>query len=149
MRRETSPKAAPKTVVSPGVEDRSTSIQVGQAAEALAAQYLKEQGFRILHLNWRCRKGEIDIVADEGGTLVFVEVKSRERTRHGSPGEAVTWRKQCCIANAAALYAVQHHLEDSAMRFDVVEVLQDHGTNANSFRLWRSAFTPSGSYLAL
>lgn len=123
-----------------------SALEIGHTAESGAAEFLKKQGYRILHLNWRCRRGEIDIVAEEGRTIVFVEVKLRGQSSHGTPAEAVTLRKQTRIVLAATLYAVQHSLQDRALRFDVVEALEDPGSGSITFRLWRDAFTPSGSY---
>ena len=135
-----------------GNEDAERSGQIpprdkGIAAEEGASEFIRKKGYRILRMNWRCRKGEIDIVAMDGDTLVFIEVKSRGSLSHGTPGEAVTVTKQRRIVAAATLCALHLGMEERAMRFDVVEVV---GSGACArYQLWRSAFTPGGRYLPL
>lgn len=128
-------------------EKRPTTVDAGRAAEELAAVYLKEHGFRIIRCNWRCRQGEVDIIAEEGEVIVFVEVKSRGRSDHGRPAEAVTRRKRARIVSAAALFAVSCGLADRAMRFDVVEVTERRGQP--HFHHFPNAFTPAGRYQVL
>lgn len=99
---------------------------VGAAYEKLAGEYLLQHGYRILTYNFRCRLGEIDIVAEEGGYLVFVEVKYRKTDAKGHPLEAVDARKQRMICKTAAYYCRTHGIEGTApCRFDVVAVLGD------------------------
>jgi putative endonuclease len=100
--------------------DRS---ELARAGEEIAARYLERHGWRIVGRNVRCgRTGEIDIVAERGGVLAFVEVKTRRTDRFGSPGEAVTWRKQHRIRALARDYLMRERPSASAIRFDVVEV---------------------------
>jgi putative endonuclease len=94
----------------------------GQAGELLAAQFLRRQRFTILEYNYRCPHGEIDLVALDHGTLVFVEVKARRQDSHGSPFEAVDRTKQRRIQRAALHYLHRHRLTERAVRFDVVGV---------------------------
>ena len=68
--------------------------QIGTEEEALAAVFLKAQGYEILEQNFRCRLGEIDIIARDGSALVFIEVKYRRNAAYGTPAEAVNLRKQ-------------------------------------------------------
>ena len=68
--------------------------EIGRLGEELAALRLMEQDYQILSRNYRCRFGEIDIIAEKKGILTFVEVKTRSREDFGSPAEAVTWSKQ-------------------------------------------------------
>lgn len=95
---------------------------VGDFGEAAAAAYLEAQGYEILCRNYRTPAGELDLVARQGGCLVFAEVKTRSTVNYGLPAEAVGWRKQAHMRQAAARW-----LEDSPfegeMRFDVLEVL--------------------------
>jgi putative endonuclease len=77
---------------------------------------------KVLARNYRCRSGEIDVVADDGGTLVFVEVKERRGGSHGSAVEAVTAVKRQKIVRAAHVYAASHGLSDSPVRFDVLAI---------------------------
>ena len=115
----------------------TSTKQTGQAGEEAAARYLEQQGWRILEHNCRLPGGEIDIIAQDGGCIVFVEVKTRRVNRFGSPFEAVDGRKRQRLATAALAYMSKHNLKMAA-RFDVVAVFLEH----DSFRieLLRNAF---------
>ena len=95
----------------------------GQRAEQLAAELLEKQGMRILARNWRQPGGELDLVADDGGTCVFVEVRARTGEEHGHPLEAVSPRKRARVVRAARLYLAEEAPRASGFRFDVVGVL--------------------------
>ena len=95
----------------------------GAQGEVAARAFLEKKGARILEMNWRRPTGEIDIIARQGRTLLFVEVKRRATLRYGRPAEAVDRAKQGHILRTAALYLQENGLEDSPVRFDVVEVL--------------------------
>ncbi|OGQ98359.1 MAG: YraN family protein [Deltaproteobacteria bacterium RIFOXYD12_FULL_55_16] len=97
-------------------------ITVGQLGETLACQYLLRLGYRIILRNYRTKLGEIDIIAEEQGTLVFVEVKSRRGHQCGHPFEAVTPAKCRQISKAALLYLAETGREGSPARFDVVAI---------------------------
>ncbi|HEY3364747.1 MAG TPA: YraN family protein [Symbiobacteriaceae bacterium] len=99
-----------------------TNVETGRAGELAAARFLIAQGYRILERNVRFRTGEIDIVAREGGALVFVEVKTRTGSRFGAPAEAVTRAKQQQLVRLAQLYLTGHGPADQSCRFDVVAV---------------------------
>jgi putative endonuclease len=77
---------------------------------------------KVLARNYRCRSGEIDVVADDRGTIVFVEVKERRGDSHGSAVEAVTAEKRRRIVRAARAYAASHGLSESPIRFDVLAI---------------------------
>ncbi len=95
----------------------------GAKYEERAAEYLEGLGWRILERNYRCRTGEIDLIAADGQTLVFVEVKYRRSDTYGSPAEAVDGRKQRTICRVADHYRMCHGvLEGQACRFDVISV---------------------------
>ena len=97
--------------------------ELARAGEEIAARFLVARGWRIVGRNVRCgRSGEIDIVAERGGVLAFVEVKTRRTERFGTPGEAVTWRKQARIRSLARSYLMRTQARAAAIRFDVVEV---------------------------
>lgn len=97
---------------------------VGSEYEALAVAYMEQQGMRILERNYRCKQGEIDIVAKESQYLLFVEVKYRKNLSSGHPAEAVTPAKQQRIYQTARYYLYEHHLsEDTPVRFDVAAIL--------------------------
>ena len=109
--------------------------ETGSLYEAAAAAYLEEQGYRILARNFRSRRAEIDIVAQEGRYLVFVEVKHRAGTRHGTGPDAVTRCKQQRICSAAAYYLRRFRISaDMPVRFDVLAI------DGNGIRLIRNAF---------
>lgn len=98
----------------------------GSRYEKLAAGYLKEHGYEILEMNYRCRRGEVDIVARDGAYLVFVEVKYRADGRRGHPAEAVTPKKQQTISFVAMHYCASRHVSgDTPIRFDVVAILRE------------------------
>jgi putative endonuclease len=94
----------------------------GQPGEQMAVVYLQQQGYRIQQQNYRCRQGEIDIIAWDGPTLVFVEVKTKRQTAFGSPQAMVDQRKQHKIIRVAMVYVQQHRLKNVALRFDVVAI---------------------------
>jgi putative endonuclease len=100
----------------------------GQPGEQMAVGYLQQQGYRIQQQNYRCRHGEIDIIAWDGPTLVFVEVKSKRQTAFGSPQAMVGQRKQHKIIRVAMVYVQQHRLQNVALRFDVVAITYLPGT---------------------
>ncbi len=100
--------------------------KVGAEYEQKAAAFLEEKGFRILERNYRCRSGEIDLIAHDGYYLVFVEVKYRHCDVHGSPLQAVDHKKQRRISKAAAYYLYSRkYAQDTPCRFDVVGILDD------------------------
>jgi putative endonuclease len=94
---------------------------LGKEGEALAVRFLRKQGFRIVGKNYRTPFGEIDIVAEDGGVLVFVEVKTRSGDAFGSPFEAVDQRKREKIKKVALCYMKKIKKEPQA-RFDVLSI---------------------------
>ncbi|MDO5131415.1 MAG: YraN family protein [Eubacteriales bacterium] len=95
----------------------------GQQGEDMAADYLTRRGVRILARNFRDRDGEIDLVGEQDGTILFIEVKYRRDDRYGSPAEAVTAGKQKSICRTALYYLHLHHCpEQQPARFDVVSI---------------------------
>lgn len=96
--------------------------QVGEAQESQAVVKLEELGYQILQKNFRCRIGEIDIVARHQGYLVFVEVKYRKNRNAGYAAEAVNWKKQQVISRVADFYLRTHCERIPACRFDVVAI---------------------------
>ncbi len=101
------------------------SRALGAHAEARAAQFLQRKGHRILDRNWCCRGGEIDLVCDDGGTVVFVEVRARQDDRHGSPAETVVSVKRRRLIRAAELWLLQAKRGDVPCRFDVLAIEGD------------------------
>jgi putative endonuclease len=103
----------------------SQHLAVGRHGENRAATWYIEHGYRVLARNWRCRIGEIDLVASRGEVLVVCEVKTRRRDTHGQPYEAVTSAKQRRLRHLAAAYlsSQEQHCYYDEIRFDVVSIL--------------------------
>ncbi len=98
---------------------------LGQAAESAAATHLKQKGYRILGQNVRLPNGELDLIAQSGKTLVFVEVKARRSTHYGGATHAITSSKKQRIITLAAQYLAQHRLAHQLSRFDVIVCYSD------------------------
>jgi putative endonuclease len=98
------------------------SAVAGRHAETLAVAHLEATGMRVVARNWRRPEAELDIVADDGGTCVFVEVRSRTGEDHGHPLEAITPRKRARVIRAARLYLDAETPAAGGYRFDVVAV---------------------------
>ena len=106
----------------PWVDERGA---LGRQGEAVAAEYLEARDYRILARNFRCRSGEIDLVALDGNILVFVEVRSRRGRSAGTPLESVTPRKQQQVARVARVFLSQRGWSERDARFDVVGIRFD------------------------
>ncbi len=102
---------------------RHNKRQTGTYYEQQVSLYLQNKGYRILKMNYRCKIGEIDIIAQEGDYTVFIEVKYRNDKGCGYPREAVNWKKQQTILKVATYYMLCEKGYECACRFDVVEVL--------------------------
>src|SRR3989338_11236529 len=100
----------------------TASQTLGLLGEELAFHFLSAQGYKILLKNYECLFGEIDLVAKEGGSLVFIEVKTRSSEAKGVPAEAVTPHKRRQIVKGAAYYLQRYRMLDAPCRFDVVSV---------------------------
>jgi putative endonuclease len=96
---------------------------LGTYGERVAASHLRSLGMVVLATNWRCRFGEIDLVARDGSTLVICEVKTRTSSSHGTPVEAVVGRKAARLRRLAAYWLEVHDVEPVAVRIDVVSVV--------------------------
>lgn len=95
---------------------------LGKKGETIAAEYLRAKGYHILHTNWKHGRNEIDIIARQGGTLVFVEVKTRSGQLFGMPEEAVNGRKKAHIRKVAENYLERFCPETEDLRFDIVSI---------------------------
>ena len=105
----------------------SENKSLGERGEEIAVAYLKGQNFIIVERNFRCKAGEVDIVARDGKTLVFVEVKARRSLSFGPPQLAVTPFKQRQISKAALTWLAKNNLFGASARFDVLAILlPDH-----------------------
>jgi putative endonuclease len=118
-------KRRPKRDLLGKVKRDPRKVESGREGEALAAYLLEENLLRILDRNVRYRDGELDIVALDGGTTVFVEVKRRRDSSLGSPAEAVTRTKRLRVVRAARRWLAAHPSRARSVRFDVVAVLGD------------------------
>ena len=98
--------------------------RLGAWGESVAAHRLEAEGYRIIARNWRCRQGEIDLIAQAGEELVFVEVKTRRGQDMGSPEEGLTLAKQKKLMKLAQIYVAEHDL-DVDWRIDLVAVELD------------------------
>jgi putative endonuclease len=99
--------------------------RLGRWGESVAATYLEAQGYEIVCRNWRCARGEIDLVARAGDLLVFVEVKTRRGRALGTPEEGLTAAKGRKLFQVAENYLWQHELDDEEWRVDLVAVELD------------------------
>jgi putative endonuclease len=117
-------------------------LRPGEAGERLACEHLERLGFAILQRNFRCRSGEVDVIAREGETTVFVEVKERATASHGEGFEGVTFGKRRRIIRAARLYAAAHGISERPLRFDVVSI--DWSAGRPRIRHDRGAFDGDG-----
>ena len=125
-----------------GLLARLRGPRSGAEGETLACRHLQDRGFRILARNFRCRSGEIDVVAREGDVTVFVEVKDRRGRSHGEGHESVTFGKRRRVVRAARLYAASYGLSEAPIRFDVVSIERDSG--GDRIRHDRGAFDADG-----
>jgi len=97
---------------------------LGEEGEKIAVRYLKSKGYIVYQTNWRFGKLEIDIIAEDGQELVFIEVKTRSSEIYGRPEEAVDDAKETAILNAADIYVRDFNLEVE-VRFDIISVLMN------------------------
>lgn len=101
--------------------------KVGRTYEEAAAVFLEQRGWKILERNFSCRAGEIDLIAQDGRVLVFLEVKYRKNADFGTPAEAVTARKRSRLCRTADYYRMLHRIpEQQPCRFDVAAILGEN-----------------------
>ncbi|GAA2855295.1 YraN family protein [Pseudonocardia halophobica] len=113
------------------VSGMAAKDELGRRGEDVAVEYLERKGLVVLSRNWRCREGEIDVVATQrerdGTRLVVCEIKTRSGTRYGEPAEAVTGLKAQRIRRVTKAWLAAHHVAWCEIRFDVVAVLMRPG----------------------
>ena len=107
---------------------------LGRWGEAEAAKFLRNNGYRIISANYRCRFGEIDIIAQQACYIVFVEVKLRKNADFGSAAEFVDSRKQNKLRTTASMWLAQNETELQP-RFDVIEIYAPNGMNERGKRI--------------
>jgi putative endonuclease len=113
-------------------------VVLGKSGEDLACRELQRRGYAIVARRYRRRDGELDIVARDGPTMVFVEVKTRTDERFGNAAEAVTFHKRRRITRLALDYLTRHHLHGCPCRFDVVSI--HYGPASPIIDVYRNAF---------
>ena len=113
--------------------------RLGAGGERLAAQMLETHGYRLVARNWRCPYGELDLIAEDGPELVFVEVKARRGDHLGSPEEAITPAKRRKLLLAAQSYLAEQGTEQRPYRFDVVAIELGPRGQVSAVRLHRRA----------
>lgn len=121
------------------VKDSASSHTLGRSGEEIALRYLKKKNFRIVAQGFRFRRGEIDIIAYDRNTLVFIEVKTRSSREFGPPEESVTPSKQRQIRKMAQGFLALHHIKDVECRFDVLSLMK-RGENEYSVLHIKNAF---------
>ena len=114
--------------------------RLGMEGEVLAATGLERLGYRILQRRYRSRFGEIDLIAEDAGTVVFIEVKTKTDSRFGDPAEMVTAQKQRRLVSMAEEYATGHALHATPCRFDVVAI--DASVQPPRVTVYKDAFRP-------
>jgi putative endonuclease len=115
---------------------------LGIEGEAAALRLLRRRGYRVLDQNVRCALGEIDLIAEQAGTVVFIEVKARTRTQFGAPFDAISAHKQRRLARLATWYLARRRWLDRPCRFDAVAVMVDADGRVHAIELLRDAFVP-------
>ncbi len=103
-------------------EDKFYNKDIGMIGEEIIYKYLINNNYKVLERNFHCKSGEIDIIAKDNDEYVFIEVKTRVSKRYGTPAEAVNINKQKHIINATKYFVYKNSLENSNIRFDVIEV---------------------------
>jgi putative endonuclease len=114
---------------------------LGRTGERLAADALMSKGYCILERNFRCRQGEIDLVAEDEQDLIFVEVKARRGVSFGLPEDALTMRKQRKLMEVASYYLDLHACSDRSWRIDVVAVQFSSSGKLEEIRIYKHAVT--------
>lgn len=130
-------------LVNTGVPTTNTQQTLGNLGESLARAELEREGYAILATRYRTRFGEIDIVAEETGTIVFVEVKARQSARYGTAAETIGPRKRRRIAAMALDYLAKTNQLATQCRFDVVAI-DGINTPRQRIELYRHAFVVDG-----
>lgn len=112
---------------------------MGRRGEKIALTFLKKRGYHILDTNFRCRLGELDIVAEENGQIVFIEVKTRQSFDFGLPEDSLNYPKRQRLSRLALFYLTRYNLQKYPCRFDVVAILLDQKKIKN-INLIKNAF---------
>jgi putative endonuclease len=119
--------------------------QVGNKGESLAEDYIKRKGYKIIQRNYRCRLGEIDIIAKDGDTIVFIEVRTKQNENFGSPQDSVTSTKINKISKTALSFIQEKNLSGFSYRFDFIAITFSQGKP--NIEHIENAFMPNGIYM--
>jgi len=131
-------------LIGPAVSAGWLAGWLGNEGERLAARYLRRQGFRIVARRYRTALGEIDLVARDGGCIVFVEVKTRRSESAGRPDEAVDSWKQAQLTRLALAFLKRYRLLERSARFDVVSIVWEGTASQPRIVHYKNAFEPPG-----
>jgi putative endonuclease len=112
---------------------------IGLLGETLAREFLKRKGYKILETNYRCREGEIDIIAQHKGTLVFIEVRTKSNLEFGFPEESITFVKSEHLKQAALHYTQSHDNTSDSWRIDLIAVELDSHDKVKRIELIENA----------
>ncbi|MCD2345987.1 YraN family protein [Clostridium guangxiense] len=113
---------------------------IGNYGEEVAKEHLEESGYTILDRNFRCRTGEIDIIAEKHHIIIFAEVKSRYNSLYGNPCESVNYLKRLKIYKTAKFYIIKNNLMNFDFRFDVIEIILNYKNNKKCINHIKNAF---------
>ena len=126
------------------IQQRLRPLTLGELGERAAARFLKRLGYQIVLTRHRLRYGEVDIIAVDGQTVVFVEVKTRRTESQGRAADAVDAKRQARMTRAALAFLKSHGLLEYSSRFDVVEVIWPTGQKRPEINHLQSAFNAAG-----
>lgn len=118
---------------------------LGDKGERAATRFLKRQGLKILANQYRDQKGEIDIIAQDGSQIVFVEVKTRQSTDRGQPYDAVDIHKQRKLTTLALAWLKKHKRLEQSARFDVISIVWPNDSKEPQIQHFVNAFEATGS----
>ncbi len=121
---------------------KKSRLELGALGEEAASQYIRRRGYRILERNYRNRTGEIDIIAQDGQVIVFIEVKTRSSDEYGLPVDAVTKTKQSRLIRSASYY-LKRRSAPLECRFDVVSIIMGQNNKPRKIELIKDAFSVS------
>lgn len=118
----------------------SLNKEIGSHGEKMAKNFLIQEGYEILDMNYRCKLGEIDLISKINDIICFVEVKTRYFKTYGTPIESITFKKQQKIYKVAQYYCIKNNLTNLFFRFDVIEIVLTLDSNDFSINLIKNAF---------
>lgn len=117
-----------------------TRKEKGRAAEDAAVLHLQQEGWTIVERNWSCRSGELDVIAEKGELLLFVEVRSRSGSGYGLPAESIDARKIQKVRRTAEVYLHRFGFSDRLVRFDAIAVMLGRHLEIRSLEHFQEAF---------